>query len=446
MSTAPKVTRPSEPEPAAPVSTDRPLTARRTFIVLAVVLVVAFSLLFFYTIRQVIAWVLVASLLAVALDPAVRWLTRHGWRRGLAAIFVSLVFFAIVAGVLVGLTAPFITQAKELITNLPGFLRSVFAHGPLKSLHIYQHLKSVSAGSVLRAIGGGSVFSAVSMGISLIFAAVTVFTLMVMLLIEGPRVWGGFVGLFNDERREWVGRLGERVGDSVGGYVRGNLFISVIAASVAYVALLLLRVPYPLPLALLVGVFDIIPLVGATIAAVICVIVAFTHGLVPGIGLTVFFVVYQQLENSFIQPYVYSRTVSLSPLMVLLASLVGATIAGILGVLMAIPMASALLIFVDEYQARRGAVASWEVLQPLERIEADAPEAEDVLQTEEETKADEEAEGAAAGADLRHAEVRHLRRAGDKKADEGPPERIRDEVDHAEDERPRRKRASGGGG
>ena len=349
----------------APPLEQRSLAAR-TFLVLSVALAFGLAVVFIYSIRQVIAWLLVAILLAVALEPAVSWLTGHRWKRPVAALVVSLLFFLIMVGVLAGLTAPFIAQAKELITNLPDFVRDLFRSGPLKFLdtrfHIIEQLKNISFKSVVNFISGGSgsILSALSKGASLAFTGVTVLALMVMLLIEGPRAWGGFLGFFGPERRAWVDRLGARLAKAVGGYVQGNLFISVIAATVAYIAMLVLGVPFPLPLALLVGILDIIPLVGATIAAVVCVGVGFTQGWLVGVVLIGYFVVYQLLENNFIQPVVYARTVSLSPLIVLVASLIGAFIAGVIGVLVAIPLASAVFILLDEYRSRRGAAGSWD--------------------------------------------------------------------------------------
>jgi predicted PurR-regulated permease PerM len=176
---------------------------------------------------------------------------------------------------------------------------------------------------------------------------------MIMLLIEGPRWWRALVGLFPARRRDMVDRIGGRMAHGVGGYVRGNLLISVIAAVLAYAALVILGVPYAVPLALTVGVLDIIPLVGATIGAIVCVLVALAVGWLPAVVLVIYFIIYQLAENHFVQPVVYSRTVKLSPLVVLLASLVGAVMAGILGVLVAIPLASAVSILIEEIRAQR---------------------------------------------------------------------------------------------
>jgi predicted PurR-regulated permease PerM len=350
--------RPPEPGPIR----DRPSVARTTAVVLAVAVAFGVGLVLVYQIRQIIAWLLVATLLAAALDPAVAWLTRHRWRRGLAALLVSLIVILVILGLLAGLAAPFINQADQLITKLPGYVRRLFEpNGPLSFLesrfHVIERVKSLSPETVwkLASGGGATVLQAVSRGISLIIGVITTLTLMIMLLIEGPNTWRRFLGQLSDERRTRWQRLGTRMAAAVAGYVRGNLFISVIAAVGAYLALLILGVPYPVPLALLVGLLDIIPLIGATIGAVVCVLVAFTEGWLVAVILIGYFVVYQLAENHLIQPLVYSRSVSMSPLTVLLASLVGAAIAGVLGVLVAIPLAGAVTIVVQELLERRRA-------------------------------------------------------------------------------------------
>lgn len=356
----------------------RPLTARRTVVVLVVTLAFALGVLFIYEVRSVIAWLLVATLLAVALDPAVGFLTRHRWRRGWAALLVSFLFLIAVLGIAAALATPLVTQAKELVVNLPQYVRDLFKAGsPLEFLdtrfNIVDRIRDLDVGTVWRVIvgGGTTIVSALSKSFYWLFATLTTFTLMVMLLVEGPRAWGGFLSFFEPERHEWVKHLGARMAKAVGGYVRGNLMISAIAAVFAYIVLSILGIPYPVPLALTVGVLDIIPLVGATIGAVICVLLAFTQGWLPAVILIGYFVVYQQVENNFIQPMVYSRTARLTPLTVLLASLVGATLAGILGVLVAIPLTSAVMIFIQESRGRRGPGKA-QVFHPLERLEASA--------------------------------------------------------------------------
>jgi predicted PurR-regulated permease PerM len=163
-----------------------------------------------------------------------------------------------------------------------------------------------------------------------------------------------FYGLLAPESQPRWRAVGHGIYRQVGGYVTGNLAISVIAGLLATFVLLLLGVPFAVALGLLVGLLDLIPLVGATFAAVIVVGVGFLHSVLAGIVLIVFFVVYQQVENHILQPLVYNRTVALSPLAVLISILIGAELAGVLGALAAIPVAGAIqVVILDFLQARR---------------------------------------------------------------------------------------------
>jgi predicted PurR-regulated permease PerM len=161
-----------------------------------------------------------------------------------------------------------------------------------------------------------------------------------------------------DSREHWRG-IGHQIYRTIGGYVTGNLFISVIAGVTTTLVLLLLGVPYAVALGLLVAILDLIPLAGATIAAIIVGAVGFIHSLVAGIVLIVFFIVYQQIENHVLQPIVYSRTVQLSPLAILISILVGAELAGVLGALAAIPVAGTIqVVLVATLERRRSRKAA----------------------------------------------------------------------------------------
>jgi len=135
--------------------------------------------------------------------------------------------------------------------------------------------------------------------------------------------------------------------------VTGNLLISLIAGALTTIVLLITGVPYALALGLIVAILDLIPLAGATLAAIIVGAVAFIHSVPAGIIVIVFFVLYQQVENHILQPVVYSRTVQLSPLAVLISVLIGAQLAGVLGALAAIPVAGALQVFLLAWLERR---------------------------------------------------------------------------------------------
>src|SRR5207244_5764708 len=156
-------------------------------------------------------------------------------------------------------------------------------------------------------------------------------------------------------RERWRS-VGHDIYRAVGGYVTGNLLISLIAGVSTAIVLVIMGVPYSVALGLIVGILDLIPLAGATIAGIIIAAVAFLPSIPAGIVVVVFFIVYQQIENHFLQPVVYGRTVQLSPLVILISLLVGAELAGVLGALAAIPVAGAFqVIIVDFLRNRRAA-------------------------------------------------------------------------------------------
>jgi predicted PurR-regulated permease PerM len=320
-------------------------TAVATLTVIAIIAL----LLFFIKIRSILLWVLIGIILAIALQPAVGWLVRHRWNRILAALVVSFATVALLAAAIVAIAWPVVLQSDDFIRALPNLVTSLFGvggelHFIEVKLHVIKRLQSVTPGQVATVVLGNqqTIVSAVTKAAFVLAATITILTIMVMLLIEGPRGWRAILDSLVGEERRWIERIGENFLRATGGYVRGNLAISLVAGVASYIVLKILGVPYAETLAVLVAILDIIPLVGATIGAVIVTIVGFaTGGAVDGIVLVIFFVAYQQFENNVLQNVVYAKTLTLSPLVVFIAALIGATLAGIVGVLLAIPLASA---------------------------------------------------------------------------------------------------------
>jgi predicted PurR-regulated permease PerM len=160
-------------------------------------------------------------------------------------------------------------------------------------------------------------------------------------------------GLIPERSRDTWRDIGSQIYRTVGGYVTGNLLISVIAGASTTIVLLILGVPYAVALGLVVAILDLIPLAGATLAAIIVGAVAFIHSIPAGIIVIVFFIVYQQLENHLLQPLVYSRTVQLSPLAILVSVLIGAKVGGVLGALAAIPVAGTIQVLLLAWLSSR---------------------------------------------------------------------------------------------
>ena len=320
---------------------------RAILVVLGIIFAAIAMVAFVFLAWRVITWVLVAVFLSLALNPAVEFFERHGLRRSFASLVVfllALIGFALLGALLI---PPLIDQVREFVDAVPGFVEDLTAgRGPLGFLQDDYHIvdrvrdaiESQGAGGVL---GVTNVGLAVARGVvSFVVGVVTIAFLTIFMLIEGPRI----VARFHDSLPENVKPRWERVSQdiyrTVGGYVGGNLLISLIAGIGAAIILFALGSSYAIALAVVVAVLDLIPLAGATLAAIIVATVSFIElGWIKGVIVIVFFVVYQQLENHILQPIIYGRTVQLSPLTVLIAILIGAELVGILGALAAIPVA-----------------------------------------------------------------------------------------------------------
>jgi predicted PurR-regulated permease PerM len=318
--------------------------------VLGIAIAVAVFLEVVWIARQVLTWILIALFFTLALNPAVDWFQRHGVaRRGLAAGLT----FLLVLGAIAALGALFIPtlvdEVNGFVQALPGYVNDVtHRQGRLGFLESKYHVtervrNAVQSGGASSVLGLTGTAVAITKGIiTAIIATVTITFMTLFMLLEGPVWMERFYTLLPAHSRDrWRG-IGRQIYRTVGGYVTGNLLISVIAGVTSTLVLLALGVPYAVALGLLVAILDLIPLAGATIAAIIVVTVGFIHSVPAGIVLLVFFVVYQQIENHVIQPVVYSRTVQLSPLAVLISVLIGAQLAGVLGALAAIPVAGTL--------------------------------------------------------------------------------------------------------
>ena len=310
---------------------------------------------------QVIAWVLVSIFLALALNPAVEWFTRHGIKRRGAAAAVT---YLLAIGAIVGLAFLFIptlvNQINDFVQALPGYVDDVTkGRGRLGFLQTKYHIvdkvrEAVSNGGATKVLGlTGTAISITKSVIALVVAIITITFLTFFMLLEGPAWMERFYGLMPEHSQARWRRVGHDIYRTVGGYVTGNLLISLIAGTLTTVVLLILGVPFALALGVIVAVLDLIPLAGATIAAVIIGTVAFLHSATAGIVVVVFFIAYQQVENHFLQPVIYGRTVQLSPLAVLISVLIGAKVAGILGALGAIPVAGAIQVLLLEWQRTR---------------------------------------------------------------------------------------------
>jgi predicted PurR-regulated permease PerM len=309
----------------------------------------------------VISWLLISLFLAVALDPFVSWIERRGRIPRGPAIGLAYVVLALVAVAIGWSFVPkLVDEVNGFVQALPGYVHDLtHGRGRLGFLErkyqvVEKVQEQVNKGGASRLLGlSGAAIAVTKSVITIIAATVTIVFMTFFMLLEGRDWVERFYGLLPEKSQPRWRKVGHDIYRTVGGYISGNLLISLIAGVSATVVLLIMGVPYAVALGLLVAVLDLIPLAGATLAGIVIVGVSFLHSIQAGIVVAVFIIVYQQLENHLLQPVIYGRTVQLSPLLVLIAVLIGAALAGILGALAAIPVAGSLQVLVRDMLAYR---------------------------------------------------------------------------------------------
>lgn len=323
-----------------------------------IVVAVAISLYLIYLLRKPLGWLAIAIFLAVALMGPVNRLSHH-MKRGFA---ITLVYLGLVAVpvLLVSLIVPtLITQANNFAQDLPQYSRDLteFVEGNnrLRRLNedyaITEKLQQEAERLPERLGGAAKTLGDIGFGIiNSLFALITILILTAFILGSGRRWRDAALASRPREQRERLKRSLDHIGAAVGGYVAGAIGVAVIAGILNYIVLSILGVPFAAPLAVVSALFSLIPLVGATIAAVIIgVVTLFQDFPTATIAWIVWAIVYQQVENNVVQPQVQKRTVNVHPFITIVAVLFGSTLLGVLGALVAIPIAASIQILLREY-------------------------------------------------------------------------------------------------
>jgi predicted PurR-regulated permease PerM len=312
--------------------------------------------------RGVILLLVVAGFIALLLNPLVVLLHRVLRRRGFAVAVVTLVAVLAFAGLATAFGYPLVNGITHLAADLPSYVRQAQnGQGWIGQVVNKYHLQTWVEKNApkLASYGEDLANPALSVGkgaVSVIFSLLTIFVLVVMLLLEGPKMRAGVLNMMSPPHARQLSRLAGEVNRSVTGYMLGNFATSMIAGVVVFVTLILLGVPFPFLWALWVALVDFLPMIGGALAGVPVVLFALTHGLSAGIVTLVVFLVYTQIENHVLNPLIMSRTVRINPLLVLVAILVGASIGswvggifgGLVAALLAIPLAGAGQVLVRE--------------------------------------------------------------------------------------------------
>jgi predicted PurR-regulated permease PerM len=336
------------------------MTARSIARTVLIVVAVLLTIYVLYLLRKPISWLIIAAFIAVAAAGPVNVLQRK-MKRGFAIAIVYLIIMLIPVGLGALLLPPIVGQAEDLADNAPEYVQDVEDYvndnerlqnlnedyditGKLQEEAEKLPEKIPDAAGVLSDIGVGLINS--------IFAAVTILILSVFMVAGGPRWVTSFVKAQRPEHAERIERTLQRVANAIGNYVGGALVQATIAGLTAFIVLTILGAPFAGPLALLVFFFDLIPVVGATIAAFLVAIVMLFVDPFP-IALivwVVFAIGYQQFENYVIQPQIQKRATEIDPFLILVAVLFGSTLFGVIGAVLAIPAAASILIAFHEWR------------------------------------------------------------------------------------------------
>jgi predicted PurR-regulated permease PerM len=349
----------------APTDAPPPRSVARTVAIgVAVVVVAVISLYLIYLLRKPISWIVIAGFIAVAVSGPVNFLSRR-MKRGLAIAIVYIGLILVPFGLLALLVPPIVTQVNHLVDNAPQYARDVtdFVNNndQLRKLNQDYDLTGKieeQASNLTGRVGDvAGVLGNIGLGIvNGVFAGVTILTLAIFMTGGGPRWREWFLRRQPPERAHALRRMFDAIGYSTGNYVRGALLQATIAGFTAFLVLTILGVPSAAALAVVVFVLDLIPLVGATLGAIIVGIVTLVAGDFPIdlIVWVIYSIVYQQVENNVIQPRIQARAVKLEPFLVVISVLFGASLFGVVGALLAVPFAAAIQIIVIEYWRFRG--------------------------------------------------------------------------------------------
>ncbi len=346
------------------------VSARLVAKVVLVVAAVVGALYVAYLIRDVIGLVLIAAFFAVAIAPAVNWLDKRRVPRWLAILLVYLSIGAWIFGIGLLIVPPLVNGVEDLSADLPGYVDDLRANETFRDYddryQITEKLTEQAEQLPSKLGDAAGTLRDVTVGVFTRF--VQLFSILVItffLVKDGHRLLEFLYRQVPAERARRLRTISDDVSDAIAGYVFGNFVISILAGLVTYVTLRILDVPFAIPLAILFGFFDLIPLVGATLGGILVgIVVALVHFPVGLIVWVAVLILYQQVENNLIQPFVYGRAVQLHPLIVIVAILIGAALLGVLGALVAIPAAAAVQAVVRDYwrfrQGDRGAGQSAE--------------------------------------------------------------------------------------
>jgi predicted PurR-regulated permease PerM len=334
---------------------DRPLNRRSPFFIgmsaAAGVAVTVGAVEMIITVRDVLVLIGLALFLAIGLEPAVSFLTRHKFPRWAAVLTVLVAGLAVVSGFLAAAIPPLAGQATQFITQAPAMLSRLQSHNSMLGqlndrFHLQQRLQQTLNGDVSGLFNG--LLGAGQVVFSALASALILVVLTMYFVVDLPRIRATLYRLVPHSRRPRAILLGDEIFVKIGGYVLGNLLISLIAGVLTFTFLVIVGAPYSLLLSIFVAILDLVPVIGSTIAGVVVCLVALSVSLPVCLATIGFFGVYRLVEDYLLVPRIIGRVVEVPALVTVVAVLLGGTLLGIVGALVAIPAAAALLLLARE--------------------------------------------------------------------------------------------------
>lgn len=320
------------------------------------IILILLGLVFLYIIRDVLIIVFVAIVIAAAINGPANWLQRHRVPRILGVIFLYLILFLVLALIITLILPPLAEQIKHLVTAFPEYTEKIgvgFQEWWGKYKGEGENLQNFlgrladkltqAATSIFATIGG--IFGGLA-------SALIVLVISFYLAVQEKGVKKFLMSLTPIEHQVYVSDLIERIQIKIGGWLRGQLLLCVIVGTLVFIGLSLLGVKYALVLALIAGILEIVPYLGPIMAAVPAIILAFFQSPPLALLVLLLYIVIQELENHIIVPQVMRRAVGLNPIIVIIVMLIGAKLAGILGIVLAVPIAAAIAEFLKDVRKR----------------------------------------------------------------------------------------------
>lgn len=292
-----------------------------------------------------------ALFIAIGLEPGVAWLVRHRLPRSASVTVVSVGVLGVILGFLAAVIPPLVAQGTAFVSRAPTYLQALQDRHSIigkldERLHLQQTLDHTLNGGTSGIVNG--LLGAGAIVFSALVSTVAVIVLTVYFLASFPQLRSTLYRLVPNSRRQRAVLIGDRIFAQVGSYVLGNVIVSLVAGFLTFAWLLVFRVPYPLLLAIMVALLDLVPVIGSTIGGAVVCLVALTVSVPVALATAGFFVVYRLLEDYLLFPKIIGRVVDVPAVVTVVAVLLGGVIYGIIGALVAIPVAAAILLIVQE--------------------------------------------------------------------------------------------------